>query len=154
MICDSMISFQRYKALAPEVWEKLSDFFTTISGTIPEPGTHLLDGEKLKVSVLHVATQPEECGKYEAHRQYIDIHIPIRGNETIICRCDSSDLKQTTSFDPAADCVFFERAPGVEYALEPGYFLMLYPGEAHHVLTGDGSTIVKLVVKIDRSLLQ
>ena len=154
MICDNMVSFQRYKALAPEVWQKLSDFFISISGSIPEPGSHVLDGERLKVNIVHTATQAAECGKYEIHRQYIDIHIPIRGYETIICRCDSSDLKQIGTFDTDNDYVLFERAPGLEYHLEPGYFLMLYPGEAHHVLVGDGSPLVKAIVKIDISLLQ
>ena len=44
-------------------------------------------------------------------------------------------------------------APGLPVYLEPGYFLMLYPGEAHHVLTGDGSPIVKVIIKIDIELL-
>ena len=154
MIIDSMREFVRYSALAPEVWEKLSVFFNSISGTIPEPGSHLLDGEKLKVNIVHTNTSPAANGKYELHHQYIDIHIPIRGTETIICRSSSDGLKQIGSFDEENDYVLFEPDAGLDCFLEPGYFLMLYPGEAHHVLTGDGSPIIKAIVKIDISLLK
>ncbi len=152
MIIDSMRNFVRYSKLAPEVWEKLVSFFNSISGTIPEPGSHELDGSKLKVNIVHTNTAPAENGKYEVHRQYVDIHIPIRGTETIICRCNSDGLKQIGSFDVENDYVFFEPEPGLDCFLEPGYFLMLYPGEVHHVLTGDGSPIIKAIVKIDISL--
>ena len=154
MIIDSMREFGRYAKLAPETWKKLSAFFNSISGTVPEPGSHLLDGEKLKVNIVHTQTSPRENGKYEVHRQYVDIHVPIRGTETIICRCNSDGLKQIGSFDTANDYVLFEPECGLDCFLEPGYFLMLYPGEVHHVLTGDGSPIIKAIVKIDISLLQ
>ena len=154
MIIDSMREFNRYCKLAPAVWEKLSAFLNSLSGTIPEPGSHKLDGEKLKVNIVHTNTSPREKGKYEVHKQYIDIHIPIRGTETIICRSSSDGLKQIGSFDVENDYVLFEPENGLDCYLEPGYFLMLYPGEVHHVLTGDGSPIVKAIVKIDIALLQ
>jgi YhcH/YjgK/YiaL family protein len=154
MIIDSMREFSRYCKLATAAWEKLSAFLNSLSGTIPEPGSHKLDGDKLKVNIVHTNTSPRENGKYEVHRQYIDIHIPIRGTETIICRCSSDGLKQIGAFDVENDYVFFEPEPGLDCFLEPGYFLMLYPGEVHHVLTGDGSPIIKAIVKIDITLLQ
>lgn len=153
MICDSMRSFQKYRNLAPEVWDKIAGFLENISGTIPEASSTQLIQDKLIANVVHTCTQPAENGKYEIHRRFIDIHIPLRGNETIISRCDSSDLKQIGSFDEKADYVLFEVAPGLPVALEPGYFLLLFPGEPHHVLTGDGSKIVKVIIKIDIELL-
>ena len=153
MIIDSMRSFQKYAGLNPEVWSKISSFLNSISGTVPEASSNQLDGERLIANIVHTKTQAPELGKYELHRRYIDIHLPLRGTETIICRCDSCDLKQIGSFDEANDYVLFEAAPGLPVCLEPGYFLMLYPGEAHHVLTGDGSPIIKVIIKIDIELL-
>ena len=152
MILDSMRSFQRYSGLNREVWAKISDFLSGISGTVPEASSTQLDGDRLIANVVHTETKAPELGKYELHRRYIDIHLPLRGSETIICRCDSCDLKQIGSFDEANDYVLFEPAPGLPVYLEPGYFLRLYPGEAHHVLTGDGSQIVKVIIKIDIEL--
>ncbi len=149
MICDSMTSFQKYAKLSPEVWAKITGFLDKITGTLPEASSNKLDGDKLIANVVHTHTQPVENGKYESHRRYIDIHIPLRGTETIICRNNSCDLKQLGSFDEASDCVFFEAAPGIPVFLEPGYFLFLYPGEPHHVLTGDGEAISKVIIKID-----
>ena len=154
MIIDSMREFGRYCKLAPAAWEKLSAFLNSLSGIIPDPGSHKLDDDKLKVNIVHTNTSPRENGKYEVHRQYIDIHIPIRGSETIICRCSSDGLKQIGSFDEENDYVLFEPESGLDCFLEPGFFLMLYPGEVHHVLTGDGNPIIKAIVKIDISLLQ
>ena len=148
MICDSMRAFSRYAALAPEVWEKLSAFFAALTEDT-EPGSYELAGPALRVNLVDAKLAPVESGKYEAHRQFIDIHIPLRGTETIICRNNSCDLKQIGSFDEAGDCVFFEAAPGMPVYLEPGYFLFLYPGEPHHVLTGDGEAISKVIIKID-----
>ncbi len=149
MIYDSMRSFQKYAKLSPEIWAKITDFLNKISGTLPEAASVKLDGEKLIANVVHTHTQPAENGKYEIHRRYIDIHIPLRGNETIISRSDSCDLKQLGPFDEAGDYAFFEAAPGIPVFLEPGYFLFLYPGEPHHVLTGNGEAISKIIIKID-----
>ena len=149
MIYDSMRAFQKYHHLSPEIWEKITRFLNSISGTIPEASSTQLDGDKLIANVVHTNTHAPESGKYEIHRRCIDIHIPLRGEETIISRSDSCDLKQIGTFDEANDYVLFEAAPGIPVALEPGYFLFLYPGEPHNVLNGDGSAIVKVIIKID-----
>lgn len=153
MIYDSMRAFQKYKGISPETWSKITGFLDSISGTVPEASSTRLDGDKLIANVVHTNTRDFESGKFESHRRYVDIHIPLRGEETIICRSDSCDLKQIGSFDDANDYVLFEAAPGIPVALEPGYFLFLYPGEPHNVLNGDGSAIVKVIIKIDIELL-
>lgn len=154
MIYDKMTVFSRYCRLAPELWEKIDLFFKQLSDGIPEAGSFQLDGEKVKVNIVHTKTSPAEQGKYEVHKQYIDIHVPLSGCETIICRSSCSGLTPAADFDTDNDYQLFETAPGTNCFLEPGDFLLLYPGEAHHVLTGDGSPVVKAIVKIDISLLE
>ena len=154
MICDSMRAFSRYAALAPEVWEKLSAFFAALTEDT-EPGSYELAGPALRVNLVDAKLAPVESGKYEAHRQFIDIHIPLDGEETILCRPDSCDLKQLSAYDADNDCVFYETAPGVSVGLYTGYFLLIYPGEPHQPQIGDaGSVRRKIIVKIDAALME
>ena len=154
MICDSMRAFNRYAALAPEVWEKLSAFFAGLTEDT-ETGSYELAGPALRVNLVDAKLAPVESGKYEAHRQFIDIHIPLDGEETVLCRPDSCDLKQLSAYDAGNDCVFYETAPGVNVGLEPGYFLLIYPGEPHQPQIGTaGSVRRKLIVKIDAALME
>lgn len=155
MICDSMISFDRYAALAPEVWEKLTAFFRTVSLDSPALGSYELDGQALRVNLVDAKLSPADAGVYEAHRRFIDIHIPLDGSETILCRADSCDLVQEKAYDADCDCVLYKRAPGIEFPLETGYFLMVFPGEPHQPQIGEaGSVRRKIIVKIDIDLLK
>lgn len=155
MICDSMRAFQRYAALAPELWKKLTAFFDSINGTLPEVGVYELQEGVLKVNSAEAKLIPESDGKYEAHRRFIDIHIPLDGSETLLCLPDSCDLKQLSAYDEESDCCFYETAPGVKFTLEPGYFLMIFPGEPHQPQIGTpGGSLRKLVVKIDASSMK
>ena len=148
MIYDSMKNFARYSALYPGYWEKLQEFFSSIAGTVPEAGSHSLDGDKLKVNIVHGETKLANEGKSEAHRDYIDIHIPLTGSETIISLADDSTMKVTDPYKEEIDCVLYESAPGLDVFLEPGYFLLVFPGEPHQPMVGNHTPIVKAIVKI------
>lgn len=154
MICDSMRAFHRYAALAPEVWKKLADFFAALTEDTAA-GSYELDGPELRVNLVDAKLAPVDTGKYEAHRQFIDIHIPLDGEESILCRPDSCDLKQLGSYSEENDCVFYETAAGINFALDVGYFLLIYPGEPHQPQIGKaGSIRKKLIVKIDKNLMK
>ena len=153
MIYDTLRRFKLYDGVAPQAWEKLEKFFETIAGTLPESGKYELDGDKLYVNVVHGETKPAAAGSLENHREYVDIHLPLRGSEVVLTRIDCCDLIETKEYNPETDCEFFETGWGFEAGLEPGYFLLVMPGEPHQPMTGDGSPIVKAIVKIHRSLL-
>ena len=85
MIYDSMRAFQKYKGISPETWSKITGFLDSISGTVPEASSTRLDGDKLIANVVHTNTRDFESGKYESHRRYVDIHIPLRaGTDTAL----------------------------------------------------------------------
>ena len=153
MIYDSMTNFHRYASLAPEVWKKIGEYISSISGTTLETGCTKLDGDDLKIVISHGNTTPADQGKSEVHRRYLDIHIPLCGSERIICLPDENGLKEVVPYDEAADYLLYEQTPGTDIQLEPGYFVLVYPGEPHQPQIGDGSKELKMVVKIASKLM-
>ena len=153
MIYDSTSNLHRYAGLAPEVWAKIGKYLESISGTTPETGCTKLDGDDLKIVISHSATTPVDQGKSELHRRYLDIHIPLCGSERFICLPDDKGLTAATDYDEAADCILYEQTPGVDILLEPGYFVLVYPGEPHQPQIGDGTKELKMVVKIASKLM-
>ena len=48
-----------------------------------EKGSHEIDGDRLFVNVVEYTTTTAEERFWEAHRQYLDLHLMLRGTEQI-----------------------------------------------------------------------
>ena len=59
------------------------EFLKTTNLSTLRPGRHEVDGDRIFVNIMDVDLVPFGQGEIEAHRKYIDIHVPISGPETI-----------------------------------------------------------------------
>ena len=118
--------------LDADVWEQVRIFLSRVSEDMPE-GEYPFFGEKAFARVMSYQTEePEQC-KIEAHDRYIDIQSTITGAEGISV-FDRERLAETGAYREDKDVVLFRA--GEEGTLAhtvnlPGYFTMLFPGEAH-----------------------
>ncbi|MGN7358068.1 YhcH/YjgK/YiaL family protein [Paenibacillus sp. SAF-054] len=96
-------------------------------------------------------TMPKPHLRYEAHRQYIDIHVVLEGREYVEIS-NVNQLSNMTEYDAARDIAFGDVHSEYKFHgyLEPGYFLVCFPEDAHlvggHVDTEQ--TVKKVVYKI------
>lgn len=86
--------------------------------------------------------------KFEFHRKFIDIHVPINTTEQIAI-CSANDAPPGLSFDISNDCALFDGRETCIAAVPAGWFCICFPQDAHEPLIGDARTVIrKLVFKV------
>ena len=94
-----------------------------------EKGCHPIDGERLFVNVVEYETTRPENRFWEAHRNYLDVHLMLDGQEQIdlnfIENMEQKDFVQKDDFLP------LEGEPNSHAVLRPGDFLICYPHDGH-----------------------
>ncbi len=83
MILDQLKNASLYYPLSPRLEQALRFLEETDFGAC-EPGTRFeLDGSRVYALVQQFETKPPEQGVWESHRQYIDIHYLLEGQERL-----------------------------------------------------------------------
>ena len=115
-------------------------------------GRYEIDGDKIYVSVQDYNTKPESEGKFEAHKDYIDIQFIIIGEEKLGYE-NINNCSDITDYDKEKDIVFLKNDSSkihFAYAKE-GDFLVFMPQDAHMpciAIDDKPSYVKKAVVKI------
>ena len=137
----------RYFALHPQM-RKLFDYLSRHDLSVVPAGRIELDGDRLFINVSDVDLKSKEEQKLEVHRAYIDVHVPLSGDE-IIGWSSLKDIPEQSDdpFDETADFALYS-APANEYfTVRPGQFFICHPDDAHAPIIGEGK-LRKLIVKI------
>lgn len=113
-----------------------------------EKGSHPIDGDRLYVNIVEYTTTTPEERFWEAHRQYLDVHVMLHGTEQI----DGSfiqDMEQK-DFVEKDDFLPLEGDKNASYILRDGDFLICYPSDGHRtaVAVNDPETIKKAIFKV------
>lgn len=101
--------------------------------------------EHIKVNCEEVAMVPQQL--LEAHRMFIDIHIPQSESEAIGWAPVSNLKNCITPYDKERDIEFYGDAPHCVLQVRPGQFAVFFPDDAHAPNMGIGNHR-KLCVKI------
>lgn len=152
MIYDRLENLPSYVALAPEVMPKIIDFLGKCGAGAVAEGRHELDGDKLFVNVQSYDTKPFNPEMLEYHKKYVDLQLLLAGTETLYYAPAGTPV--TKAYNAENDCGF-NQVPenALPLKLEVGNFTLLLPDEGHLPGVGDGSGVVKAVVKISVDLL-
>lgn len=113
-----------------------------------EKGSHEIDGDRLFVNVVEYTTTTAEERFWEAHRQYLDLHLMLRGTEQIDLNfIQNMDVKEFVEKD---DFLPMDGEKNSSVILRDGDFLICYPSDGHRTAVAvDGSeTIKKAIFKI------
>lgn len=94
-----------------------------------EKGSHPIDGERLYVNIAEYETTVPENRFWEAHRQYLDLHLMLRGEERVdIAFIENSEQNE---YVPADDFLPLEGTPIASVVLHENDFLICYPQDGH-----------------------
>ena len=117
-----------YRGLHPRldrVLELLTDEFLSSVGT----ETSKLEGDALYVTRFDYDTVPFEETFYEFYKQYLDVHVMLRGSERVdIAHPDGLVLDRHSG-----DFYGCHGEAEQSVILRPGSFLVVYPGDAHRL---------------------
>lgn len=112
-------------------------------------GKNVIDGDELYVNVVDSEMKSVENAKYEAHRSYIDIQVPLSGPESFgvapVCGCKAPEGE----FNAEKDCILFgdKVSEGAVFTAQPGQIVIFSPEDAHAPLIGSGK-IHKAIFKV------
>ena len=113
-----------------------------------EKGSHEIDGDRLFVNVVEYTTTTAEERFWEAHRQYLDLHLMLRGTEQIDLNfIQNMDVKEFVEKD---DFLPMDGEKNSSVILRDGDFLICYPRDGHRtaVVVDGPETIKKAIFKI------
>ena len=92
-------------------------------------GRHDLQGEDVFCNIVHLKTNREAL--WERHERYLDIHVVTEGSEIIRCS-DYRLVPGWGSYDYEGDSALAPYSEeGIDVFLEPGWFLIVFPQDAH-----------------------
>ncbi len=156
MIYDNFTNFDRYSFVAPEVWNKVKSFIINATACV-DAGKYLIFNENCFANVAKYMPQELDENKLEAHREYLDIQLTLKGVERIYCR-EIGDLDEVVEFSESKDVGFYKMREDKVTSLDigEGYFAIFYPHEGHLpgcVVDGKEGEVIKIIIKIHRSYL-
>lgn len=110
-----------------------------------ENGRHEIDGDRLFVNIVEYETVEADRRFWEAHRDYLDVHLMLRGAEQIDLNfIRNMDVKP---FVPEDDFLPMDGERKSSVILEEGDFLICYPSDGHRTAVAvDGSEKIKKAI--------
>jgi YhcH/YjgK/YiaL family protein len=147
MVFDLLDNFALYQGLAPGLPAAFR-FALENDLSLLRPGRLEVDGDRFYVTVQDFISKPADQGRWEAHRNYIDVHCVVEGRERIgFASAGSLELDE---YVPEKD---FQALHGAGNYLDlfPGLFAMFLPGDAHMpgLAISSPERVRKVVLKVE-----
>lgn len=136
---------QRYEGCHPLLGFALEWLRNADMATLPKGKTDI--GHGITVSCEEPALLPREKVSLEAHRRFIDIHVPVKGTETIGWAPVCYMRHPRADYDADRDVIFFGDAATSLLHLPVGQMAVFFPEDAHAPNIGLGNHR-KLCIKI------
>ena len=147
MILDQLSVWTRYACLHSR-FAQAFEFLSRPDLASLTPGRHVIDGDRLYVSIDHREGRTRDGARLEAHRRYIDIQYTIDGREEIGWSPLLSCIAPAGTFESERDIIFFDDRPTSWFEVPPGRFAIFFPEDAHAPLGGHGM-LRKAIAKIE-----
>ncbi len=146
MIVDSLRGFERYLNIHPR-FEKVYRYILKTDLHALLPGEYPIVGKEIYCKIWEGDVKGIEIPKLEVHDSYIDIHIILKGTETMGIRDRSRCMGDNVTYDETNDIAFLEESPENFISLGEDNIAVIFPHDAHAPLIGEGF-IKKAVIKI------
>ncbi|XAW88078.1 YhcH/YjgK/YiaL family protein [Vibrio sp. CDRSL-10 TSBA] len=120
-----------------------------------KPGNIVLQPDDVWIEMKHVNTDPADGRMFEIHKQFIDVHVLLEGEEYMGFAHDELVVEDLSLVEH--DVYFGSSREGRYFLMKPGELAVFFPGEVHkpQCHLGDESvSLRKAVIKIRQSILQ
>lgn len=147
MIYDTLQNLSRYETLSPNFAAAAHFLQSTDLSQLP-PGHTEINGNQVFLNHFDYTTAvrtPDSL--FEAHEQYLDLHIVLQGMEVMAIAPTEHLLEHSREED---DSILYTGNETYRIPLLVGQFVLVYPGEAHmpKLINGTPSHVDKIVIKI------
>lgn len=113
-----------------------------------EKGGHKIEGDDLFVNIAEYTTTTPDERFWEAHRQYLDVHVMLKGTEQI--DLNFIENMEEGVFEPEGDFLPLNGEPNSHVVLREGDFLICDPHDAHRtaIKVEEPEAIKKAIFKV------
>ena len=145
MIADTLKNRSQYASISPRIKAGF-DYLAKTDFSKIAAGKYEIDGSNLFALVQEYDSITRDQGKWECHKNYIDIQYVVEGVEQIGVQ-NIDFLKVTVEYNPEKDIAFLS-GDGDFVTLSKGSYGVFFPQDAHmpKVAPGDKPGKVKKVV--------
>lgn len=113
-----------------------------------EMGSHEIDGDRLFVNIVEYTTTDADKRFWEAHKNYLDVHLMLQGEEKI--NLNFIQNMQVKEFVEKDDFLPMDGEKNASVVLRNGDFLVCYPNDGHRtaVAVTEPAKIKKAIFKV------
>jgi YhcH/YjgK/YiaL family protein len=151
MIVDKINNIGCYEKLVKDSG-KIAEFFKSNSlDSIAQAKDKLsIEGTGYSFAPYEIGSGASQEKKWEIHRQHIDIHIVLKGKEYVEW-LPVEFLKNSIEYNCGLDVEFFaDTVKGSTVIIEPGYFCLCLPQDAHKPsVSGESAGGIKALIKAE-----
>ena len=146
MILSELRYSERIEYLQP-LFKKAFDYVKSHDLLHTPCGRIEVEGDDLFINNVNPECVAPDEQVLEVHRDYIDIHVLLEGEETIGWKPLSDVNDERKAYSEADDCALYGDAFSTSVNLVPGQFAIVWPEDAHAPVIGKGN-IRKLIIKV------
>ena len=128
MIIDKLDNWHLYKGIGQNI-QRGFQFLKSNDLLAMAPGSYNIDRENIYLKITQYKSGSLNETLWEVHKNYIDLRYIIKGYEALGYP-DVGTLKLEKTYNPQNDASFYS-GQGDIITLHEGYFVLLFPGEAH-----------------------
>lgn len=147
MVKDNINNAHQYDDLHPN-FHTIFEILQSLNLDALQPGHIELDGKYVYINIGETENKTYEEVKLESHRQYIDIQMPISGNETFGVKPTNECNTPIGEFDTERDFIYYEDTPNEYITLYKNEFVIFFPEDAHAPCINTANNHLKLVAKV------
>lgn len=112
----------------------------------------VLNGDDLFINMAEPELKKAEEQKLEVHREYIDVHFPLTGDEICgVTHISDLTVESDEPFNDEEDYALYSEPARTYFTVHPGDFYIVFPEDAHAPIIGEGK-IKKAIAKIRLNL--
>lgn len=147
MIIDSLNNSGKIEGLNPH-FKKVFDYIKSHDLKSVPVGRIDIDGDNAWITVSEVQGKDQSAAALESHDQYIDIQLPLVGEETFGWQSRSLlKNERDGGYNAEKDITFYTDPAKMYFTMSEGEFAIFFPEDGHAPCIGKG-TIKKVVVKV------
>ncbi len=146
MVVDKIENIGKYASLNPLFAEAI-EYLTSHDFLNEEVGKRQLKGKDLYINISQTEPKTKEEARLETHALFIDIQIPILGDE-VMGYTPTADLGEISQqYDTEKDITFYRGLAENYINVRPGMFAIFFPQDGHAPgITPTG--VKKIIVKV------
>jgi len=130
MIVDRIENLKRYASLNP-LFSDVIEYLNSHNLVEEDFGKQHLKGKDLFVNIQHTAPKAKDKATLETHVLFIDIQIPLSGEETFGYTPTANLGEEIQHYDTEKDITFFKGLAESYFVLKPGMFAIFFPQDGH-----------------------